>query len=697
MRNRVLSDERFSWRKEATSSFTKHCISKNQNAIDHHASQNEKISSSNQKENLQLLSTFSSSGNFTTDNPMKIGTNSNDKIDSHTSENFVIITRRSSKPSRHKSIQIITPEIRKRQYDRYINYRYRIEESQLYSLIISSNGVECYGINCQPSVYNSSYRCQMIPFEKSSLMSDHDIKYNMSYISLTNLQDKIDHEPNVSRRASYSQSTSHTLLHKTSLFLVDIFNKMTHEQRAQSIVELTKLHERISKSNIDISTLQRTTSLPNLSKMPTKLHSVTSLLSEKIPTHLLEMENKNLLTFPTEQKHIDKDIVSRNISLKEFNDKHEVVLNDVYIPESSDKHSISTPVKLMPLHESDLSKENIQISNNPSATSLSIRKSSSNTDSNELPLISELRHDKVSNVDKINTQLVNPLEEKLTSSSISTHVQLLNDENEADNSLNDVTDDLSQQDTIFSYKNFDNSFDFISQQTNKTKRTQPFLDKIDEVSQQSKSSDSHLKNIPIIDDDTSVITRTITASTNLTMTNNNDEQPKLNNEQVKRSSLHLARDSLELLRNNIPHHSSSNEQLTPNTNIDSTSHKRKSVLKSHLMSTDILSTPELISYIAIDEVKGDKRLMEKQMRRRSLTIGGGTIVSCTSPKPKRDSLTLLQERYSESMSPSHPGCYHLSSSDSKHVEFIREPGNTITPVLHIGRGMKYKHSSSKYM
>ncbi|CAF1054549.1 unnamed protein product [Adineta steineri] len=697
MRNRVLSDERFSWRKEPTSSFTKQCISKNQNAIDHHTSQNEKISSSNQKENLQLLSTFSSSGNFTTDNPMKIVTNSNDKIDSHTSENFVIITRRSSKPSRHKSIQIITPEIRKRQYDRYINYRYRIEESQLYSLIISSNGVECYGINCQPSVYNSSYRCQMIPFEKSSLMSDHDIKYNMSYISLTNLQDKIDHEPNVSRRDSYSQSTSHTLLHKTSLFLVDIFNKMTHEQRAQSIVELTKLHERISKSNIDISTLQRTTSLPNLSKMPTKLHSVTSLLSEKIPTNLLEMENKTLLTFPIEQQHTDKDIVSRNIDLKGFNDKHEVVLNEVYIPESSDKHSISTPVKLMSLHESDLSKENIHISNNPSANSLSIRKSSSNPDSNELPLISELQHDKVSNVDKTNTQLVNPLEEKLTGSSTSTYIQLLNDENEADNSLNDVTDDLSQQDTIFSYKNFDNSFNFISQQPDKTKRIQPFLDKIDEVSQQSKSSDSHLKNIPIIDDDTSVITRTITASTNLTITDNNDEQSKLNNEQVKRSSLHLARDSLELLRNNIPHHNSSNEQLTPNTNIDSTTHKRKSVLKSHLMSTDILSTPELISYIAIDEVKGDKRLMEKQMRRRSLTIGGGTIVSCTSPKPKRDSLTLLQERYSESMSPSHPGCYHLSSSDSKHVEFIREPGNTITPVLHIGRGMKYKHSSSKYI
>jgi hypothetical protein len=39
------------------------------------------------------------------------------------------------------------------------------------------------------------------------------------------------------------------------------------------------------------------------------------------------------------------------------------------------------------------------------------------------------------------------------------------------------------------------------------------------------------------------------------------------------------------------------------------------------------------------------------------------------------------------MSP-HSGYYHLSGSDSKHVEFIREPGNTVTPALHIGRGTK---------
>ena len=37
---------------------------------------------------------------------------------------------------------------------------------------------------------------------------------------------------------------------------------------------------------------------------------------------------------------------------------------------------------------------------------------------------------------------------------------------------------------------------------------------------------------------------------------------------------------------------------------------------------------------------------------------------------------------------SHSGCYHLYGSDSRHVEFIRTPGDTITPVLHLGRGTK---------
>ena len=66
---------------------------------------------------------------------------------------------------------------------------------------------------------------------------------------------------------------------------------------------------------------------------------------------------------------------------------------------------------------------------------------------------------------------------------------------------------------------------------------------------------------------------------------------------------------------------------------------------------------------------------------------GGTIISCASPKPKRDSLTFLQQHQSEMVS-SRFGRYYLSNYHGKHVEFIREPGNTITPVLHVGRGGK---------
>lgn len=57
------------------------------------------------------------------------------------------------------------------------------------------------------------------------ILDDQEIKQNMSYVSLTNLSDLIDHEPNVSRRNSYSRSTSSILMHKPSLFLADVFSK----------------------------------------------------------------------------------------------------------------------------------------------------------------------------------------------------------------------------------------------------------------------------------------------------------------------------------------------------------------------------------------------------------------------------------------------------------------------------------------
>ena len=206
---------------------------------------------------------------------------------------------------------------------------------------------------------------------------------------------------------------------------------------------------------------------------------------------------------------------------------------------------------------------------------------------------------------------------------------------------------------------------------------------------------------------TSMISQSYTATADLTTTDelNDEEQSKLINEQLKRNSLGLARDSLEILRHSHPLHQTSDERLLAQKMIDSTPQRGKSALKPRLDSSDQLPTPDLISYMAIDEVKGDKRQVEKQMRceeifsnllenlrsmlsrRRSLTIGGSTVISCTSPKPKRDSLILLQERYSGSSTP-HSGCYHLANSDSRHVEFIRQPGDTITPALHIGRAVQ---------
>lgn len=118
--------------------------------------------------------------------------------------------------------------------------------------------------------------------------------------------------------------------------------------------------------------------------------------------------------------------------------------------------------------------------------------------------------------------------------------------------------------------------------------------------------------MPVDDGETSMITRITTASTNLTAIHDDDDDDDRG--QSKRNSLGSARDSLELLRHTIPHHPSDDEQLNSHSNHDSTPHQRKSVLKSRLDSSDHVPTPELVSYIAIDEVKGDKQLIEKQIR-----------------------------------------------------------------------------------
>lgn len=115
---------------------------------------------------------------------------------------------------------------------------------------------------------------------------------------------------------------------------------------------------------------------------------------------------------------------------------------------------------------------------------------------------------------------------------------------------------------------------------------------------------------------TSMISQSYTATADMTITDelNDDEQSKLINEQLKRNSLGLARDSLEILRHAQPLHQTSDERLLAQKLIDTSPQKGKSALKSRLDSSDQLPTPDLISYIAIDHVKGDKRQVEKQMR-----------------------------------------------------------------------------------
>ncbi|CAF0816195.1 unnamed protein product [Rotaria sordida] len=425
-------------------------FSENQNAIDHHHSRNADILLPNQKENQQLHTTSLTSTNFSTDGSIELRINSNnesEKVDSHLSQKSVTITRRNSKSNQHESTQIVTNQTRQHQRDRYINYCYRFEESQLYSLFISSNGVECYGTNCQPSVFTTSYQCQTISHDKNidtieelPLMNDQHIKQNISYISLTNLSNIIDHEPNVSRNGSNSQSTSNILLHKPSLFLADILSKMTHEQLAKSIAQLTKLHENRTKSNITLNKLQRTTSLQNLSKKPTKLHSVTSLLCEQTPANIIQIENKTLSIQPTKQKHIEEDMVSVPIDLETSRDKCRIDINEktiltvtdeklqtpVHTSEPLNQHIISSPTKLISLPKRKLSQENLQtisINDSPQTTSAisspivhrPMTKPSSKL--NEQLLKSKFKPYNTSKIEQNNTEFSNQIDAKTFASS----------------------------------------------------------------------------------------------------------------------------------------------------------------------------------------------------------------------------------------------------------------------------------------
>ncbi len=669
------------------------------------------------------------------------------ETDSNLSQKSVTITRRTSKPSRHESIQLATSQTRQHQRDRYINYRNRLKENKLYSLIVSSNGIECYGSNCQPSLFNASHRCRIISsendidaFKNSPLMNDQNIKQNISYVSLTNLSNIIDHEPNVSRRDSYLRSTSNTLIHKPSLFLADIFSKyidlvlkfnhyyildkMTHAQRAKSIAQLIKLHENLTESNsmlIDIihviiqniflmlATIdkpQRITSLPNFNNKPTKLHSVTSLLFERTTANITQIENKTTSDFIDQKIHTpvhiselpnDQTISSpvKLVSLSGLDSLSErkspeenkpiIHTNDLSAATSATSSPIVHPLMIKPSPSKRkvivissfltssiniVSIKSIHTTTNIGKVKISRSNHFLDADLNEQTSTSKLKPFKTSKTEQIKVQSLNLIkletnlennndlfskssgkyysknnsnpslkvssssnkaiehtsQSKVSSSSItnkekqmpslSPHFQSSNDENEIENSLNDVTDHLSQQDIIIPNTNLDKSFDISSKESNKIKNTSPSILTSKKILSKTSTKPELTSLLPIDNGDISTITRTTTVSTNLTINNDDDddEQSKLINEQLKRSSLGLARDSLELLRNATSHHGSNDEQLTPHINIDSTPHKRKSVLKSRIDSSDNLPTPELISYIAIDEVKGDKRLMEKQMR-----------------------------------------------------------------------------------
>ncbi|CAF3270712.1 unnamed protein product [Rotaria socialis] len=361
-----------------------------------------------------------------------------EKVGSNLSENV----------THNDSTTIVTHRTRQDQYDRLLEYRSHLEESQLYSLTISSNGIECYESDCQPSVFTESYQCRMIShdqnmdsFNELPLMNDQDIKQNISYISLTSLSQIIDHEPNVSRKDSISRPKSNILLHKPSLFLTDILNKMTNEQLAKSIAQLTKLHESRTKL-ISLEKLPRTNSLPNLNKKPKKLYSVNSLLSERrIPPNKNHGENEISSMTRNEQKHTDDDTSLLHIDIEIPNDKYRTDTNGktrssvikersqtpVHISEPLDRHIIASKLKSLPKRK--LSQENHQaISINDSL----VTTSAISSPIVHLPIVksSSKCDEQVSNWDPSSTSKINPIDTNntLLSSKPMINLTSINDE-----------------------------------------------------------------------------------------------------------------------------------------------------------------------------------------------------------------------------------------------------------------------------
>lgn len=292
---------------------------------------------------------------------------------------------------------------------------------------------------------------------------------------------------------------------------------MTHEQRAKSIADLVQFHENLIAP-------QRTISLPNFNEQLTKLDSVTSLVSERTKANMMLIENDKLIERSSQQK-------------TNANDDDDQSQSPVV-----DLKNTSSPIKLISLSRT----------NSPSTIIYPLM-------TNSYPSIQALLRSHSSN------SIITPVTSQKPSNN--------------DNSLNDVTDKLSQISSVGYEKSIEIDLNLFI----KHSQAKPVLTVID-------------------DGDTSMVTRLTTASTNLTADNDG--------EQSKRNSLDLVRDSLDLLRHASPHEPSIDEQLHP----DRTPYHRKSVLKSHLDSSDHFPTSDFISYIAIDDLKGDKQLVEQQVR-----------------------------------------------------------------------------------
>ena len=143
------------------------------------------------------------------------------------------------------------PVSREQRTERALQYRSRLGQVSLYASNISSFGIQCSEIDYQPSFYHSSYRCRRLPStEHLSLMNEQNLKTNVSYMSLADVSDLLDHEPNVSRRDSIARSTSRVLMNKPSLFLADIFS----EAFRRSFV---RKHRRFSRRENDSRTTSK--------------------------------------------------------------------------------------------------------------------------------------------------------------------------------------------------------------------------------------------------------------------------------------------------------------------------------------------------------------------------------------------------------------------------------------------------------